>query len=75
MSGATARSDWYQKKALILSGATGTTASDGYASLITTARPAKKGDVFTFRVTDLTLSGYTYDSASNTITEASITVP
>jgi hypothetical protein len=35
----------------------------------------KAGTVFTFRVTDVTATGYTYDSASNVETQDSTTLP
>jgi parallel beta-helix repeat protein len=52
-----------------------TTDGSGVATLDSSKQKAVSGDVFTFSVTDLILSGYTYDPADNLETSDSATVP
>ncbi len=67
--------DWYFKGVLRLSGDTGVTDADGIAVLTSFTTPAKTGQIFTFTVTDVVASGYTYDDSLNVETSDSITVP
>jgi len=53
----------------------GTTDGSGVASVDSSKQKAASGDVFTFSVTNLILSGYTYDAESNVKTSESATVP
>ncbi|UCG46718.1 MAG: tandem-95 repeat protein [Phycisphaerales bacterium] len=75
LAGATVTGDWYFKGSLIQTAATGIT--DGTGSVVITSVPekAKSGDTFTFRVTDVALSGYSYEPGGNVETEDSIAVP
>jgi chitodextrinase len=52
---------------------TGTTDGGGIATVDSSKEKASAGDTFTFVVTDLVLSGYTYDAAGS-VTSASATV-
>lgn len=72
---ATVVGDWYFKGVLRRSGATGVTGTDGIAVLTSFETPAKSGDTFTFVVTDIMHSGYTYAPGDNVETQDSIDVP
>ncbi len=52
---------------------TETTNANGYA--VMTSRHSKKNGTFTITVTDVTLSGSSYDPSANVATTMSITVP
>jgi len=71
-AGATVVGDWLLEDKSIQSGASGTTDDTGNAVLTSPLEKAKSGEVFTFRVTDVVLSGYDYKPAQ---TENSISVP
>jgi hypothetical protein len=53
--------------------ATVTTNSSGAADFRSASVKATTGSTFTFTVTGITLSGYTYDAASNVETRDSVT--
>ncbi|UCC48789.1 MAG: fibronectin type III domain-containing protein [Gemmatimonadota bacterium] len=53
----------------------GITDGSGVATVDSSKQKALSGDVFEFTVTNLILSGYTYDAASNVKTSESATVP
>lgn len=58
-----------------LNEASGTTSGKGMAKLNSEKGKAKPGDTFTVTVSRVIKDGYTYDSASNTVTTDSVTVP
>ncbi|UCG58741.1 MAG: hypothetical protein JSU70_04345, partial [Phycisphaerales bacterium] len=60
---------------LIQGGATGITDGTGTAVVVSVPKKAKTGEVFTFVVTDVVLSGYTYVPGDNVETSDSIPVP
>ncbi len=60
---------------VLQSGATGTTSGEGTLVLKSPKKRAGSGDVFTFRVTDVSKAGFGYDDAANVETEDSIAVP
>jgi alkaline phosphatase len=74
-SGVVVTGDWLFNGVSIQSGARGTTKSSGQVTLTSPAKTVKSGDRFTFRITNLSLSGYRYDSALNGVSEATIPVP
>jgi hypothetical protein len=74
-TGAMVLGDWYFKGALVVSGVSAATGLDGTAVLGSGFYSAKSGNVFTFRVTNLSLSGYAYDPGANVVTDNSIAVP
>jgi len=67
--------DWYFKGALVQTGATGTTNAAGYTEIVSPPARASAGDVFRFVVTNVVLSGYTYDPGQNVVSEILITYP
>ena len=71
--GATVTGDWYFKGDLIQTGASGVTDQTGNAVIHSPWTKAKKGDTFTFVVTNVELDQYIYDEAANVETEDSIT--
>ena len=58
-----------------IGGSSGITGGSGVASIDSPKEKASSGDVFTFTVTSLLLTGFTYDSTSNVVSSASATVP
>ncbi len=75
LAGATVTGDWYLNGSLIQTAATGTTDGSGFVVITSAPEKAKSGDTFTFRVTDVALSGHTYEPGDNVETEDSIAVP
>jgi len=73
-AGATVLGDWYFNGEVIQTGASGTTDAGGYTEIVSVPVKAKSGGVFRFVITDVGLSGYTYDSNQG-VTENSITFP
>lgn len=73
--GATVYGDWYLKGTLLQSGASAQTGTTGVASLASLTQTASSGDGFVFQVTNIVLPGYSYDSAQNTVSQGSISVP
>lgn len=71
--GAVVYGDWYVNGAFFESAVSNATSGDGKVTL--ESSKVKEGATFTFRVTDIVLSGYTYDRDSNVETEDSVTVP
>jgi len=74
-TGGTVSGNWYFKGALVQTGATGTTNAGGYTEIASAPAKASTGDVFRFVVTNVVLSGYTYDPGQNIVSEISITYP
>lgn len=74
-SGVVVTGDWFLNGASIQSGARATTKSNGQVTLTSPAKTVKTGDRFTFRVTNLSLSGYRYDPTLNQVSEATVSVP
>lgn len=74
-SGARVVGDWYLKGTRIKTGASGRTNSTGKVTITSPQKTAKTGDTFTFKVTNVTLSGYPYAPEQNVETEDSISVP
>jgi len=72
--GATVTGDWYYKGGLIQTGASGVTDGTGNAVIYSPYEKAKKGDIFTFVVTNVELDQYVYNEAENVETQDSITV-
>jgi predicted phosphodiesterase len=75
LDGAIVVGDWYFKGALRKSGATAVTNTSGIAVFASFTTPGKTGDTFMFVVTDIVISGYTYDDSLNVETSDSIAVP
>jgi len=71
VSGAVVKGNW--TGATSTTGVTATTATNG-TCVLTSATTATPGQ-FTFTVTGITLTGYTYDATKNIITAASVTPP
>jgi len=67
--------NWYFKGSLVQTGATGTTNASGYTEIVSSPEKASTGDVFRFVVTNVVLSGYTYDPGQNVVSEIYITYP
>jgi len=67
--------EWRLDGVLLKANATATTGPNGLATLTSPARKAAPGQRFTFRVTNLTRTGYLYAPSKNLKTEGSITVP
>ncbi|MBN1422274.1 MAG: alkaline phosphatase [Planctomycetes bacterium] len=74
VAGATVTGTWLLNGELLQEGAFSTADDSGVAVIASPPMKVKTGDVFTFQVTDVTLTGYAYDSASNQETQDSITV-
>ena len=74
-TGGTVSGDWYFKGALVQTGAIGTTNTGGYTEIVSPPARASAGDVFRFVVTNVVLSGYTYDPGQNIVSEIYITYP
>jgi hypothetical protein len=74
-TGGTVSGDWYFKGALVQTGAAGTTNASGYTEIASAPAKASTGDVFRFVVTNVVLSGYTYDPGQNVVSEILITYP
>jgi hypothetical protein len=74
-AGATVVGDWYFKGSLVESGATGVTGADGVAVISSALYPAKSGNIFTFKITNALLGGYSYDQSKNVMSENSIAAP
>jgi hypothetical protein len=72
VASATVTGNWYFKGALISSGVRATTNSSGQATLTSPSRKAVTGDLFMFRVTGITATGYRYAPEFNHATEGSI---
>jgi hypothetical protein len=74
VSGAQVDGSWTWNSAGIGT-SSGVTDGNGDATVDSSKEKAASGDVFEFTVTDLTLTGYTYDSGSNVKDSESATVP
>jgi hypothetical protein len=74
VSGAQVDGSWTWNSADIGT-SSGVTDGNGDATLDSAKKKAVSGDVFEFTVTNLTLAGYSYDSASNVETSDSAAVP
>jgi hypothetical protein len=74
LNGATVVGDWYFKGVLRKSGATAVS-NGGIAEFTSFETPGKTGDTFVFVVTDIVISGYTYDDSLNVETSDSISIP
>ena len=68
-------SDGYVNEVLTAGGTSGIRDAAGYTEIASGPEKAKSDKTFTFRVTDVALSGYTYEPGSNVETEDSIAVP
>jgi len=81
LSGASVLGNWHLGTAgttddtLIQEGAAGVTDGAGTAVIISVPKKAKSGEQFTFVVTNVVLSGYTYAPGDNMETQDSETVP
>jgi subtilisin len=76
VSNATVTGDWSRNGTVFNSGASGTTGSNGVATIDSgNIRGVSSGDVIEFCVTDVTHSTLTYDSSANVETCGSATVP
>ncbi len=73
--GALVVGDWYFKGSLIQTGGSATTDGSGHAVLLSPPKKAKSGDTFTFAVTDVVLTGYTYEPSDNKESQDSVTLP
>jgi hypothetical protein len=67
--------DWDFNGEVIQTGASGTTDSSGTAVIMSPPKKAKSGDTFTFVVTDVVLTGYTYEPSDNKESQDSIILP
>jgi hypothetical protein len=74
-SGAKVTGNWYFKGSLIKTGASGTTDSTGKTTITSPQKTAGSGNTFTFKVTNVSLSGYPYAPEQNVETQDSISVP
>jgi hypothetical protein len=74
-SGATVYGDWYFKGSVVQSGVSGQTDATSVATIASPTKRARSGDTFMFRVTNIVLNGYQYDSAQNAVSQGSIAVP
>jgi hypothetical protein len=72
VANATVTGNWYFKGVLVSSGARATTNSSGQATLRSPSYRAVTGDLFTFRMTTITATGYRYASELNHATEGSV---
>ncbi len=72
LAAATVVGDWYFNGALLAEGVSAETDSQGYAVLLSNPKPQDEGGTFTFVVTDVVLTGYTYNSALSAETQDSI---
>lgn len=72
--GATVTGDWYLNEDLILTGASDVTDATGNAYIYSPWKKAKKGNTFTFVVTNVELDYYVYNVSANVETEDSITI-
>lgn len=74
LAGAVVTGDWYFKGVIMRQNTvTGKTTNDGVAIFTTPFEtPAKSGDLFTFVVTNVAASGYTYSPGANDAAEASV---
>jgi fibronectin type 3 domain-containing protein len=73
VAGATVVGNWYFNDELVQTGATAVTDGAGNAVLTLAPVKAKSGDKFTFKVTDILLTDWTYEPGE--IIEGSISVP
>ncbi len=67
--------NWFLNGEIIQTGAAGTTDGSGEAVITSPPKKAKSGDTYTFTVTDVAASGYTYNDSLNVETSDSIIVP
>lgn len=74
-AGATVVGDWSFNGVIVQAGASVLTDANGNAVLVSPPRSAKSGDVFTFAVANVSLSGYLYTPAQNVETQDSVAVP
>ena len=74
-SGARVVGDWYFKGTRIKTGSSGTTDSTGKTTITSPQKTAGSGNTFTFKVTNVSLTGYPYAPEQNVETQDSISVP
>jgi hypothetical protein len=74
-SGVTVIGDWYFKGTLMQTGVAALSDDTGQATLASLYYNAKSGNLFTFRVTSLVLTGFEYRPGDNQMTESSVGVP
>ena len=72
---ATVSGNWYWRGALLQTGVSGLTDALGQAVIQSSPTKPRSGDVYTFVVTGVALTGYQYDPSANKETQDSITKP